>query len=60
MKYFEAPCAGAKRPRPARLLVQAWERLTAPARPQEGRKRLLPGQYPHGGWTVAYPPKKGG
>lgn len=60
MKYFEAPIAGAKRPGLARRLAQAWERLTAAARPQEGRKRLLPGQYPHSDWTTVYPPKKGG
>ena len=57
-KYSEIPCY-----KPQGLLNRLrcrMERLTAPQRAAEGRKRLMPGQYPAGAWSVAYPQRKGG
>lgn len=52
-KYSEAPCY-----KPQGLLTRLrcrMERLTAPQRAEEGRKRLMPGQYPVGAWTRVEP-----
>lgn len=56
-KYSEATCY-----KPQGLLTRLrcrMERLTAPQRAAEGRKRLMPGQYPAGAWTTVYPQNKG-
>ena len=56
-KYSETPCY-----KPQGLLTRLrcrMERLTAPQRAAEGRKRLMPGQYPAGAWTTVYPQNKG-
>lgn len=56
MKYTETPCY-----KPQGLLTRIrcrMERLTAPQRAQEGRKRLLPEQYPVGAWTRVEPKKR--
>lgn len=48
-KYTETPCY-----KPQGILTRLryrMERLTAPQRAEEGRKRLMPGQYPVGAWN---------
>lgn len=55
-KYSEATCY-----KPQGLLTRLryrMERLTAPQRAEEGRKRLMPGQYPVGTWTRVEPKKR--
>lgn len=55
-KYSEAPCY-----KPQGMLTRLRcrvARLTAPQRAQEGRKRLIPGQYPVGAWTRVEPKKR--